>query len=117
MHAAMNMTPPADALLLLVLLIGLYMLDTTRLANCIRAAALQAALIAPLPLILHPGPAGPHTLLITIVPLLLKCFVVPAFLFWTVREAQIRHEVEFLMGPRATLLVAGAAVAGAFALS
>jgi hydrogenase-4 component E len=109
--------PPADALLLLVLLVGFYMLDTTRLASCIRAGALQAVLIAPLPLMLHPGQHGIHALLITVVPLLLKAVLVPVFLFWTVREAHIRHEVEFFLGPRATLLVAGAAVALAFLLS
>jgi hydrogenase-4 component E len=109
--------PPADALLLLVLLVGFYMLDTTRLASCIRAGALQALLIAPLPLMLHPGQHGVHTVILTVGPTLLKALVVPAFLLWTVREANIRHEVEFLLGPRATLLVAGAAVGVAFLLS
>jgi len=108
---------PEDALLLLVLLVGLYMQGTVRLATCIRASALQAVLIAPLPWLLHPESRGIHAALLTLVPLLLKAVIVPHFLFWAIREARIRHEVEFFLGSRAALLVAGLGVLTAFGIA
>jgi hydrogenase-4 component E len=111
------MQGPADALLVLVLLVGLSMLGALRLATCIRASALQAVLIAPLPWLLHPETRGVHLVVLTAVPLILKGIVVPNFLFYTLRETRVRHEVEFFLGSRAALLVAGLGVVLAFALS
>jgi hydrogenase-4 component E len=106
-----------DALLVLVLLVGLYMVSALRLATCIRASALQAVLIAPLPWLLHPEARGAHALMLTVVPLFLKAIVVPNFLFYAIREVRIRREVEFFLGSRAALIVAGIGVLLAFALS
>ena len=111
------MHAPGDALLLLVLLVGLYMQGTIRLATCIRASALQAVLIAPLPWLLHPESRDIHAAVLAMVPLVLKAVVVPHFLFWAIREARIRHEVEFFLGSRAALLVAGLGVLCAFLIS
>jgi hydrogenase-4 component E len=108
---------PADALLVLVLLVGLYMQGTVRLATCIRASALQAVLVAPLPWLLHPEARNVHSAVLVLVPLVLRAMVVPQFLFWAMRETRIRHEVEFFLGSRAALLVAGLGVIAVFAVS
>lgn len=107
----------ADGLLILVLLVGLAMLSALRITTCIRASALQAVLIAPLPWLLHPEARGVHALVLAVVPLILKAIVVPNFLFYTIRETRIRREVEFFLGSRAALIVAGLGVMLAFGLA
>ena len=55
------MTEFSDLLLLLVVLTDFWVLGTTRLSSVIRAAALQGAILAALPIALHPG-LSPHIL-------------------------------------------------------
>ncbi len=102
----------ANLLLLFVLLINFYTLGSARLVACIRAVALQGALLALLPLVIH-GPTG-HALLLSVGALLFKGIFIPLLLLRTIREVRIRRDVEPVIGYVPTLILGLLVTAGAF---
>ena len=110
------MTGFSDLLLLLVVLTDFWVLGTTRLSTTIRAAALQGAILAALPIALHPGLA-PHIIVLGVGTLVVKAIVLPVFLHRAIREASVRREVEPVIGFTASLCVAAVAVALSFAVA
>ncbi len=98
--------------LLLVILSNFFTLGSARLGACIRAVALQGALLALLPLLAH-GVSG-HTLVLATGALLLKGIFIPWLLLRAIREVRIRREVEPLIGFVPTLILGALFTAGAF---
>ena len=110
------MTHLSDLLLLLVVLTDFWVLGTTRLSSTIRAAAFQGALLAALPIALHPGFAI-HIVGLGVGTLVVKSIVLPTFLHRAIREASVRREVEPLIGFTASLCLGAVAVALSFAIA
>ncbi len=102
----------ANLLLLIVILINFYTLGSARLVACIRAVALQGALLALLPLVNH-GPTG-HALLLATGAFLFKGIFIPLLLLRTIREVHIRRDVEPFIGIVPTLILGLLITAGAF---
>src|SRR5712691_7752682 len=105
-----------ELVLLLVVLTDFWVLATTRLSSTIRAAAIQGALLAALPLALY-ADVSPHIVGLAIGTLLVKAFVLPYFLTRAIREAAVRREIEPLVGFTASLMLGAAAVALSFAIA
>ena len=105
-----------ELLLLLVVLTDFWVLGATRLSSTIRATAIQGALLAALPLALHPH-LSPHLVGLTLGVLVVKAFTVPYFLTRAIREAAVRREVEPLIGFTSSLMLGAAAVALSFAIA
>lgn len=99
-------------LLLAVILINFYALASARLVACIRAVALQGALLALVPLAAH-GLSG-HALLLGLGALSLKGIMIPWLLLRAIREVRIRREVEPYIGFVPTLFLGALMTAGAF---
>ena len=99
-----------NLLLLLVILLNFFTLGSSRLGACIRAVALQGALLAAFPLVLH-GLTW-HALMLAAGALLLKGIFIPWLLFRAIREVRIRREIEPLIGYVPTLIF-GALITGA----
>ena len=110
------MTHLSDLLLLLVVLTDFWVLGTTRLSSTIRAAAFQGALLAALPIALHPGFAI-HIIGLGVGTLVVKSIALPTFLHRAIREASLRREVEPLIGFTASLCLGAVAVALSFAIA
>jgi hydrogenase-4 component E len=110
------MTDLSDLLLLLVVLTDFWVLGTTRLSSTIRAAALQGALLAALPVALHAG-FSPHIVGLAVGTLIVKAMVLPTFLHRAIREASVRREVEPLIGFTASLCLGAVAVGLSFAIA
>jgi hydrogenase-4 component E len=106
----------SDLLLLLVVLTDFWVLGTTRLSSTIRAAALQGAFLAALPIALHPR-FSLHLLGLGLGTLVVKAMVLPAFLHRAIREASVRREVEPIIGFTASLGLGAVAVAMSFAVA
>lgn len=106
------MTELSNLCLLLVILINFFTLGSSRLVACIHAVALQGAVLALLPLVVH-GFSG-HALLLAIGALTLKGVFIPWLLLRAIREVRIRREMEPLIGFVPTLLLGALATAGAF---
>lgn len=94
----------ANLVLLLVLLAGFLVLGATRLTTCIRAVAVQGALLGVLPAVLHPQ-WSVHIVGLAAGTILVKAVVLPRFLIWAIREAAVRREVEPRVGYLASLVL------------
>jgi hydrogenase-4 component E len=105
-----------ELVLLLVVLTDFWVLGATRLSSTIRATAIQGALLAALPLALHPLPTV-HLIGLTAGVLAVKAFIVPHFLTRAIREAAVRREIEPLIGFTSSLMLGAAAVALSFAIA
>jgi hydrogenase-4 component E len=110
------MTALSSLLLTMVVLTDFAILGTSRLSSCIRAIGLQGLLLAVLPLTLHPG-WSPHIFGLAVGTGLVKAVALPWFLRWAIREANVRREVEPLIGFTTSVLLGVAAVAIAFAVA
>lgn len=106
----------SDLLLLLVVLTDFWVLGTTRMSSVIRAAALQGAILAALPVALHPA-ISLHIVALATGTFLVKAILLPAFLHRAIREASVRREVEPVIGFTASLCVGAVAVALSFAVA
>lgn len=102
----------ADQLLVLVMLINLLMLGSSRLLFSIRAVAIQGVILGILPGMIHP--LSWHLTAITVGIILAKGFIIPYFINDAVHKAQIRREVEPFIGYIPTLLIGAVCTALAF---
>jgi hydrogenase-4 component E len=110
------MTHYADSLLVMLVMIDLFILATSRLGACIRASALQGATLALLPLVLATNGTAPfaHAVLISAGTLLLKAIVIPWLLIRALRKTEIRREVEPFVSQHISILFGAALVGVAF---
>ena len=93
-----------NTLIVGVLLLNLFALGTSRLSGVIRVVAIQGALLGLLPPLLGHGD-GWRILGMAGAMVLLKGLAIPAMLRKAMRDAQIRHEVEPLLGLMPTVLL------------
>lgn len=105
-----------ELLLLGVILTNFWVLGTTRLSSAIRATAIQGALLAALPVALHPG-WSLHIIGLAVGTLLVKAILLPSFLSWAIREAAVRREIEPLIGFSGSLLLGTIVVALSFGIA
>ena len=90
-----------------ILLMNLFMLGTSRIRALIQAAALQGIVLGVMPLLLAER-AGWNAAVIAIATILLKGRVIPGMLRRALREAQIKREIEPLIGFIPTMLLGAA---------
>ncbi|MFO7535075.1 MAG: hydrogenase [Kiritimatiellia bacterium] len=91
------MTHILNAILVIVLMMNLFALGTSRIITVIQIVAAQGALLSLIPLLAH----GHLTLavgLATIAALALKGIVIPSMMVRALRDANIKREVEPLVG-------------------
>ena len=110
------MTSLASLLLTGVILMDFAILATSRMSTCIRAIGAQGLLLAALPLVLHPG-WSVHTIGLALGTAVVKAAVLPWFLVWAIREANVRREVEPLVGYVTSVLLGAVGVAVAFVVA
>jgi hydrogenase-4 component E len=102
------MTYAVDLVLVFVILSNMALLGSSRLAQCIRIAAVQAMVLSALPLLATRHGLGPELLravLLGVVIFVLKGLVFPRMLQNALRTANVRHEVEPFLGFAASLLL------------
>jgi hydrogenase-4 component E len=105
-----------NALLVVVLLLNLFLLGSSRIRALIHGAALQGILLGCMPLLLHEH-LTLVTVLVAVATIALKGSVIPSMLLKALRDAQIKREVEPLIGLVPTMLLGalGTAISIAFA--
>lgn len=98
------MNSSVNSLLVIVLLLNLFLLGTSRIRALVHGAALQGVLLACMPMLLHP-----HLTLVPVIiavaTLALKGSLIPRILLKALRDAQIKREVEPLIGLMPTMLL------------
>lgn len=93
-----------DPLLVLLVLLDLRLLGTSRMAALIQGAALQGLILGAMPLLMHPH-AGARVALLALGAVLIKSVVIPRMLHRALRQARIRREVEPFVGYMPSLLL------------
>ena len=107
------MTDLLNAILVIVLMLNLFALGTSRILSVIRTVALQGALLGAVPLLAHEHITFP-AILAAVGAIALKGIVIPAVMMRALREAQIKREVEPLIGLLPSIILG--ALGTAFAL-
>jgi len=99
-----------NATLMLILVTNLFTVGTSRIESIIRTMALQGILLGVLPLLMHEH-FTVMSILAAFVAIALKGFVIPTMMHTALREANIKREVEPLIGLLPSLLLgAGATI-------
>ena len=108
----------ADLVFILVVVIDLFLLASSRLGAAIRTVAIQGALLGTLPLLLlEERHSLGHALLLAGGALAIKGFFIPWLMFRAIREASIRREMEPIVGFVPSMVLGGIGVALAFAFA
>ncbi len=105
------MNSPSGVILILVILINLLLLGTGRLRSCISIVAAQGATIGLLPLLVGGGEFSVRLTLVAITSVVLKGVLFPRLLLRAMRSADVRHEVDPVIGYAASILT-GVALTG-----
>jgi hydrogenase-4 component E len=98
------MTANLDPLLVIVLLLNLFLLGTTRLRAVIGGSALQGVVLGVLAFVVH-GHAAVAPFLVAAGAVVVKGFVIPRLLYKAMRDAAIYREVEPFIGFIPSLLL------------
>src|SRR5688572_15332999 len=93
-----------DPLLILALAVNFVALGVSRIRAVISAVAFQGVLLGIFTLFVHTE-IGPRGIALVAVTIVLKGFVLPAFLVHAMREADIQHEVTPVVSFIASLLL------------
>lgn len=110
----------SDILLLVVVVLDLYVVATSRIVACVRATAVQGVALGLLPLaLLGRGAAlwDVHLVGISIGAIAVKAIVIPVLLQRTIRDANVRREVEPFVSLHTSVLLGALLVGFAFWLS
>lgn len=93
-----------DPLLIVILALNFVALGVSRIRGVINAVALQGILLGTFPLFVHPE-IGLRGFLLVLVTIGLKGFVIPRYLVYAMREANIQHEVRPIVNNMSSLLL------------
>jgi hydrogenase-4 component E len=105
-----------NSLLVVVFLLNLFVLGTSRIRALIHAVALQGVVLGVMPLIVH-GQLSPLTAVLAIATILVKGSFIPQMLFKALRDADIKREVEPIIGFMPSTLLGALGTAASIALA
>jgi hydrogenase-4 component E len=94
-----------DAILVLLVLTSFWLLGSSRLQTCIQAVAFQGLLLGLIPLFTKWPDIGVRLALVAAASTAIKAVVLPALLRHAIREANVRNEVEPLVGFTTSMLL------------
>src|SRR5208283_2068200 len=112
----MEMPDLLNAVLVVVLVLNLFALGTSRLLAVIRIVAVQGALLGALPLLVHDSPSL-SVAAAALAAVALKGVAVPSIMMRALRDAQIKREVEPLIGLLPSIVLGALATALALLFS
>ena len=105
-------------LFVLVVVLDLLVLGSSRLRGAIRTVAFQGALLSLLPVLLATGAHQPiHVAALALGALVVKGLVIPGMMLWAMREASIRRELEPIVGFVPSMVLGALGVVAAFTFS
>jgi hydrogenase-4 component E len=105
-----------DILVVAAVVIDLMLVTSSRMATAIRLNAIQAAILALLPLFLARSAWEPHILFVALMILVIRVLIMPPMLLWSIRHATVRREQGPIVGTGLSLVIAGLLVGISFLL-
>jgi len=106
-----------DAILILTVILGLFIVASTRLGTMIHIFGLQSMILGCAPIFMYAKEMELYIVLVAGAAIVLRGFIMPQFLFWAIRHVSLRNDVSPLVGAGTTLLLSGVAIAGSFLLA
>lgn len=109
-----------DSLLMVVVLLNLAMLGTSRLSGCVRLFAAQSVVLSLLPVLLdliHSSLPGVHAVAIALGTIALKGIFIPWVLLRLIRSGEIHREIQPFLGFTASVLFGALVVIASFGLA
>lgn len=105
------MSQLVNAVLVLLVLTGFWLLSSSRLAACIRAVAIQGMLLGILAIAVQDGQWSVAGVLLPLTSAVVKAFFLPWMLFRAMREAETAREVEPLISYNLSIMAGAVALA------
>ena len=105
-----------NALLVMVLLLNLFLLGTSRIRALIQTAGLQGIVLGIMPMLTHGG-WDLLTSIVAVATILVKGWLIPQILFKALRDAQIKREVEPMIGFMPSMLLGALGTVAAIAMA
>jgi hydrogenase-4 component E len=99
-----------NGILVFVLVLNLLSLGTSRINTIIQAVAVQGALLGIIPFVMHQHLTTP-AILVAVMAIALKGVVIPLVMVHALREAQIKREIQPMIGLMPSILLGAAATA------
>ena len=106
-----------DAILILLVILGVFILASTRLGTMIQILGLQSLILGFVPFLLYAKDLEVYIILVSLAAIVLRGLIMPRFLFWAIRHVSVRSEASPLIGLGTTLLLSGFAIAGSYLLA
>ncbi|MGD0073348.1 MAG: hydrogenase [Candidatus Binataceae bacterium] len=100
-----------NTILVLLVLMSFLLLSSSRLATCIRAVAIQGALLGILAIAMQDGQLSVAGVLLPLVAAVVKGLLLPWLLFRAMRETETRREVEPLISYNFSIMAGAIAFA------
>lgn len=105
-----------NLLLIVVVLLGLTVLGTSRIPGAIRLVAAQGVVVAVLLFVSRLGAITPHLIAVVVLTIALKGWVMPWLLFRSIRAANVQREVDPYVGYTTSIVLGTISVGVAFGL-
>jgi len=105
-----------NAILMIVLVMNLFALGTSRILSVISTVALQGTILGILPLLIH-GHFSFAIILATVVAVVLKGLIIPNMMAKALRDTNIKREVEPLIGLMPSVVIGAFATVCALLIS
>ncbi len=106
-----------DAILILVVILGLFIVASTRLGTMIKIFSWQSLLLGCVPFLMYAQNMEFYIIIVSLVAIVLRGLIMPYFLFWAIRHVSIRTEIRPFIGLGATLLLSGLSIVSSFLLA
>jgi hydrogenase-4 component E len=106
-----------DAILILIVILGLFIVASTRLGTMIQIFAMQSAILGCVPFFLYAKEMEVYIIIVSLAAIVLRGFIMPNFLFWAIRHVSVRSEVSPFIGLGTTLLLSAFSIVGSFLLA
>lgn len=106
-----------DTILILVVILGLFIVASTRMGTMIQIFSFQSLFLGCVPFFIYAKDMEFYIIIVSLAAIVLRGFIMPYFLFWAIRHVSVRSEVNPLIGAGTTLLLSGFAIAGSFLLA
>ncbi len=106
-----------EVLLIAMVLLGLTVLGSNRVAGSIRLVAVQGAVLAVLLFVSRISDVTLNLIVLVVLTIALKGWAIPWLLFRSIRAARVKREIDPFLGQTFSLVLGTAAIGLAFALS
>lgn len=106
-----------DAILILVVILGLFIVSSIRLGTMIKIFGIQSMILGCAPFFVYAQDLELYIIIVSLAAIVLRGFIMPYFLFWAIRHVSDRSEASPVIGLGTTILLSGLSIVGSFLLA